>query len=158
VWDEIEEVTSSYPEPGLNETELDGHGPVLLIDEHPPILRVDDQEGDDDGSEEEEVEEEDDPTRPRFIKDGEFHKGRDKTRKIWHGRCSWCKAHLRSHRSFIRHRKETCPEVRRRSAEDAGGLVGRSADRSAYRAHRATACSAGGACASRCAQVACSNG
>jgi hypothetical protein len=109
--------------------------------------------------------------RPRFIKDGEFHKGRDKTRKIWHGRCSRCKAHLRSHRSFIRHRKETCPEVRRRRAErssgryrreararDAGGLVGRSADRSACHAHRVTACSAGGACASPCAQVACSNG
>jgi hypothetical protein len=85
VWDEIEEVTSSYPEPVLNETEVDGHVPVLRIDEKPPSLRVDDQEGDDDGSEEEEEEEEDDPTGPRFIKDGGSRKrrGQDQQDMAW---------------------------------------------------------------------------
>jgi hypothetical protein len=108
VWGEIEAVIYSYPQPVPSDDELD----VTLPS------RQDNSEDPENGGAEEEEGEEDDPTKPKFIKNGEFHWGRDRTRKFWHGKCSWCNGNFRSHRSFRVHRKGTCPEVKKRRAEE----------------------------------------
>jgi hypothetical protein len=128
-------VIYSYPQPVPTDDELD----VILPS------RPDNSEDPEDGGAEEEEVEEDNPTKPRFIKNGEFHWARDRTRKFWHGKCSWCNGSFRSHRSFRVHRKGTCPEVKKRRVEEmradpggsgrawteawyAGGVLGRAGE------------------------------
>jgi hypothetical protein len=42
----------------------------------------------DQGEDDEVAEEGDEATMPMSIRDGQYHRGRDRIRKIWHGECS----------------------------------------------------------------------
>jgi hypothetical protein len=74
----MEGVIYSYPQPITSDHELDVILPVSL----------DDSEDQEDGSADEGEGEENDPTKPKFIKNGEFHMGRDRTGKFRCGKCS----------------------------------------------------------------------